>query len=94
MRVEGELHLVRGRVTVTVTVRVRVRVSLTLTLTLTRHVRVEAELHLGRLRGEGEAQRGDAADVPRDGGWKGRQPAVRGQPAVRARGRSAGRPCS
>ena len=27
-------------------------------------------------------------------GWKGRQPAVRGQPAVRARGRSAGRPCS
>jgi hypothetical protein len=36
-------------------------------------------------------------DCPTPGsadGWKGRQPAVRGQPAVRARGRSAGRPCS
>ena len=29
--------------------------------------------------------------VPR---WKGRQPAVRGQPAGRARGRSASRPCT
>ena len=42
-----------------------------------------------------EADKGMAEEISlEDAGWKGRQPAVRGQLAVRARGRSASRPCT
>ena len=63
----------------------------------------EAEDERGRRRLWVEYRRGGAAGDGRgrhhviggyEDGWKGRQPAVRGQPAVRARGRSASRPCT